>query len=88
MGASKRLFNELRESEEWSPDQFYYDQEGQLREEYKNTILGTEEGFFIPDDVIEELRKEKFLKTRNTNEYIIPQTKGIKIINPKNQNNG
>jgi len=84
MGATKKLFNGIRESEEWSPDRFYYDQDGQLREEYKNTILGTEEGFFITDDVIEELRKEKFLKTKNTNEYIIPQPKGIKTINPKN----
>ena len=83
MGATKKLFGELRESEDYSPDKYYYDQEGQLREEYKNTILGTEEGFFIPDDVIAEMRKEKFLKSKNTSEYITPQPKGLKIINPK-----
>jgi len=88
MGASKRLFEEIREGDTESPYAHFYDQSGQLLEVYQNTVLGTEEGFFIPDDVIAELQKEKFVKPKSSQGYLINSPKGINLKNPKTQNNG
>lgn len=80
MGATKKEFNNIREGEIFNEfSSLFYDGEGKLKPQFKDTILGTEDGFFLTDEAIHEIKTTYANHIIPNKGYSIPPIKGITL---------